>query len=155
MSSEVVTLNDELVTLQNIADEEDEAESVAESDCTEICREMLKEVSPEVQRCGTWSVLDENCNSCVKTRAKAYKKAKKEIAKEQAAQQKKIKEAQKKLLKQEQKMLAQRLKNLKKGRDENYGIDYDHQAKMKAELRKIAQNRAGVDDKPFIIQMYT
>jgi hypothetical protein len=154
LANENVILNDEIDTLGNIEDEMDDTMSDNQSVCTEACREMLADA--DIVKCGKWRVNDEMCNGCIKVNAKSYRKEKKIMDKQRAKELKEVKEKQKQLIKIEQRTLATRLKNIKKSRPEDYGIDTTKQEQMKAELRKLADayQKGESTNSNFRIQMY-
>jgi hypothetical protein len=152
---ESTVLNDELETLDDIVNGIDCDDEDSESVCTEACKEILIEAKTNDVQIGTWKLSEQNCNSCVKTQAKAYRKEKKRVDKERATKQKEIKAKQKEIIKEEQKALQTKLKNLKKGRDENYGIEINRQSEMKKELQKLATDYSSMDKtSTFNINMY-
>lgn len=157
LANQNITLGDELRTLERLEDEEDIFDmsiSDTESVCTDACRELLKDA--DIVQCGTWDVEKEMCGGCIKLNAKAYAKEKKKIEKERNKQLKLIKQKQKDLIKMEQKQLSIRLKNLKKNRPEDYGIEKDAQSEMKEELRKLADayQKGEKSNSNFKINMY-
>lgn len=114
IQDEASLLEDELTSIKKAEEEPIEEDLVSE--CTEACVELL---SSE----GVSSNLSKvECKSCIKTRAKMHKKEMKMKDKERAKEVKRIKLKQRELLIQEQYEVAQRLKNLKSGRSELFGM---------------------------------
>jgi hypothetical protein len=160
LSQQNTTLNDEIVTLQDLEDQEDVMDSLSDTSsvCTEACKHLIKEIPVnDMVQMGTWKVESDSCKDCIKKRAKAYRKVKQQNEKDRAKQMKQIKQKQKELIKLDQKQLQIKLKNLKKGRPENYGLDdtMTKQDKMRDELRKIAKGYTDLDNTTqFNIQMF-
>jgi hypothetical protein len=153
LANDSVILNDEIETLDNLENEEDDIDD-NQSVCTDVCREILTDA--ELIQAGRWKVDAEMCNGCVKVNAKSYQKEKVKNEKARAKQLKAVKEKQKELIKLDQAALATRLKNLKKGRPEDYGIDNDKQQQMKEELQRLADayQKGEKTDSQFRIQMF-
>lgn len=151
LSNDNVILNDEIQTLTEIENEEDDDDV---SVCTDACREILTEA--ELIQAGRWKVDSELCNGCIKVNTKTYQKEKQMREKERAKQLKMVKEKQKDLIKMDQALLATRLKNLKKNRPEDYGIDNTKQQQMKEELRRLADayQKGESTNSQFKISMY-
>jgi hypothetical protein len=157
LTNQNIILGDEIRSIERLEDEDDDILSLTdtESQCTDACAALLTE-NADIMKVGSWKCEDELCNGCIKTRAKAFKKEKKEMEKKRAKELKEIKKRQKELIKEEQKQLSIRLKNLKKNRDENYGIDMTRQEQMKRELQKIADDyqKLGASNASFNVQLF-
>lgn len=160
MNNEADVLTMELETLREIEEAEDPTDEADDDDdvssvCTVDCREMIKTIRPEMERIGSWSVVEEQCDGCAKVQIKKYKAEKKRKEKERAKAQQAIKQKQKDLIKEEQRELAIKLKNIKKGRAENHGLDNNRQTQMREELRKLATDYQKLDNPGvFNINMY-
>lgn len=158
ITNEADVLTMELNTLKELEDEEETETEIDEDNvsvCTVECREMIKEIKPEMQKIGSWTI-DDQCDGCTKKKVKEYKIAKKKKEKERAKAQKAIKLKQQQLIKEEQAQLQKKLKNLKKGREEGYGLDEIKQQQLKEELRKLATDYSKIDNNNshFSINMY-
>ena len=135
IQDEASLLESELMSIHQMEQEaehdDDDAVSVSTA-CTEACRELLEGLPPD-------QVSSAQCNGCIKARAKAHKKEQKRIEKERAREAKKVKQKHKELLAMEEHDLAQRLRNLRSGMDEMYGvIDQDVKAGVIREVSALA-----------------
>jgi hypothetical protein len=97
-------------------DDDDDTDSVM-TECTDTCRELLRSEEGISEH-----AAKAECKSCIKLRVKMHKKEKKLREKERVRGIKAIKLKQKELLMQEQFEIAQRLKNIKSGRSEMFGM---------------------------------
>lgn len=151
LNNQEYAIDKDIKSLEDLEVSEDDVISV----CTDISKQVI-ETTPDLIKCGSWKVDDHTCNDCIKVQAKSYTKAKKQIEKERSAQLKLIKSKQKQLIKEEQKQLELKLKNIKKNRNENYGLNEDRQTMMKEEIKRISDeySKTGKVNSTFNISMF-
>lgn len=132
------------------ADDEDDCATVATEEGVKLMTE-----EPELRKCGTWSVDEEVCKGCIKTRTKSYKKMKKDEERKRRRAEQELKGEQVKLVKAEQALLKKKLNDLKRGRTSvDYSSEERRQEEMRRALRELATRNPGTSDKHFSINMF-
>lgn len=142
-----IIIDDELIEVDKLIDECDECASVM----TEEGLKMIQ-TTPELQQCGVWTV-DSMCGGCKKEGVKNYQKQKKDREKQYQLEKKEIIKRQKMIFESEQLLLNKKLKDLKKGRTNDYSEDENKQEQMKIDLRKLVKN-GNVDSSNFNINLF-
>jgi len=114
--TEASVVEEELKTVKQLQEdheeeEEDDDKTSINTECTDACRELIATNTEEIPDHSF------DCKHCIKEKAKAIKRAKKQREKEKREQAKRLKEKQKSLLQLEQQEIAMKLKHLRMGLD--------------------------------------
>jgi hypothetical protein len=130
-----------------------------DDDCATVATEegiRIMTEEPELRKCGSWSVDEEVCKDCIKTRTKSYKKMKKEKENANKKLLKQVQDERIKIVKAEQALLKKKLNDLKKGRTSvDYSDEETRQERMREALRELAKKSNASDpDKHFSINMF-
>ena len=77
------------------------------------------------------------CKGCIKTQMKSYSKAKKDKIKSVKSKECEIRKLQSKLLENEQKLIRKKMKDLKRGRLDDYSVDKNENEQLKEHIKKM------------------